>query len=227
MSSPFSDNQEPWLFIRSDATVIEELYDDLINGNLHKGVIRKAVRDQEELIMEEQQDIETSVQKTLSQTVSRSSTRGIFESSVFQASLFFAEDDSLRHLLKSTCDGSDLYREAISWAGRVVPWASDLHPFPSDKKSDLFRVAVNASVVPAKIFFAEEEERGEDPHAFDFASVEFELAFQYLSLSLIALKELSNQMQEAKRYLRSGAHLRANLRRAQQRLSQRSSFRSL
>ncbi len=96
-----------------------------------------------------------------------------------------------------------------------------MYPHAGSSNEDAFRVAINAAVVPAKVQYAQEEERSGDPQGVFFADVEYELAESYLHLVEQALGRLVLQNASLRALKRRSELLGRQIHQAHERLRTR------
>lgn len=183
------EGKSSWVFGRSSADLLEQYYEDFLFG---WGTPKKESLDgvvlMEQRVLEEQKEVESRAQWLARR-------HGLFCSSKdsFVYSTGLSDRLSLRRLVEQPFVGSDLYCHLLSFADTCVAWVMDVYPHAGSCNEDAFRAAINVAVVPAKVRYAQEEERSADSQGMFFADVEYELAEGYFHLAQQALQRLALQ----------------------------------
>jgi len=203
MTSLYEDDN-PWLVVRSDAEMLEDGYQKMLEDARGSEV--------EARVLSEQKVIERKARKALRQFEEQESfgdEEAGFE--IDEDDMEEADESSLRAILKDSVCGSRLYREAIMWAKETVAWAREAYPSAQDPEGRLYAVALHASVVPTKVRFAQDEEEMEDVYATELAGLEYRLARDYLKATLRSLRMLSPAFPEAQWFYAQGCLLNEQL----------------
>jgi len=171
----------PWMFRRDEIDVLEEEFDDIFRR--HATAAHAKFRAIEEPVLREQMDTEEATEAELLARMGAdwlSSAPGPASAGAACAHDELASVRPLRESLRRDVTRDPFYERTYLWASRTFRWARDRYAQESERSRDLFRVYVNAFLVPAKIAFGQAEESHEEPDAREVAAKEYELAATYL-----------------------------------------------
>ncbi len=171
----------PWIFRRDELDALEDQLDEVFD--LHEQSRNQVQRSLEEGVISEQSRTEDTYEKMLAELLGPESLvpgddgdDGHACDSCHGTGL--PEGVPLRDLLGQRRDA--IYVRAYAWSTKVFLWARDCYWEQGMRNRDMFRVNVNAYLVPVKIAFALTEEARGDAHSPAIAGMEYELASTYL-----------------------------------------------
>jgi len=176
------DHTLPWMFRRDEIDVLEEEFDDIFHR--HSTPAHAKFRAIEEPVLREQMDTEEATEADLAARMGMDWLAAA-PGGPASAGAACAHDDlasvrPLRESLRRDITRDPFYERAYLWASRTFRWARDRYANESLRTREVFRVYVNAFLVPAKIAFAQAEESHEEPDVLEVAAKEYELAATYL-----------------------------------------------
>jgi hypothetical protein len=170
------DGANPWLFRRDELDLLEDELDDLFHWHEHS---RSAVeKEMEEEVIVEQERTEKTYENRLTDVLGPDSMSPGEEHVCEHCRGGFPEGVPLREMLVGERD--PLYARAYAWSVAVFGWARESYRHYGMRNRDMFRVYLNAYLVPVKIAFALAEEGRDDERAPLLAAMEYELALTYL-----------------------------------------------
>jgi hypothetical protein len=140
---------------------------------------------------------------------------------------FLEESRPLIELMREHQVRDPLYERARRWATLVFRWSGDAYARSRSKNRDLFRVHVNACLVPVKVAFARMDESADDPVALEVAGKEYDLARRYLTRTLESLGRVHDRgidVELTGKFLQEGCQLDQALERMCGELTRRRRF---
>lgn len=164
------------MFRRDDIDVLEDELDALFAA--HDELPDGGQFDMEEALIREQVDTEEKFESELVGLIGFPMLQKTEHHTCGPLCDDLQQDVSLRELLKHDADQDPLYRRARDWARNVAKWARER--YVHDRTSDVYRVLINAYLVPVKIAFAQAELEREDEFSRPLAAKEYQLAGTYL-----------------------------------------------
>lgn len=184
------DPVNPWLFRRDELDVLEEELDEVFD--LHETARDPVHHVMEAGVISEQVKTEDAYERKLGEVLGPESLApDATPHSCEHCKDGFPDGVPMRDLLIRERD--PLYARAYAWAVKVFAWSRDHYWKFGMRNRDMFRVHVNAYLVPVKIAFGQAEEVRDDEHAPRVAGMEYDMALLYLSRtreSLGALRAL-------------------------------------
>lgn len=180
------DSANPWLFRRDELDVLEEELDEIFH--LHKHESDEMQFEMEAEIISEQTKTENQFERRLTDLLGPASLAS-HEPVCNHCKDGFPDGVKLSDMLVPERD--PLYARAYSWAVRVFYWSRECYWVNSMRNRDMFRVHINAYLVPVKIAFAQTEHRRNDPHAKKISELEYDLALTYLRRTKESLSALT------------------------------------
>ncbi|MBI4599114.1 hypothetical protein HY734_02890 [Candidatus Uhrbacteria bacterium] len=220
----------PWYFLRDEFDFLEEEFDRIFDR--HAEVKNPAVLSMEHRVMDEQAQAEEEYEACLEDAWTTTSEECHAEEGVcVHHRDILAPDQSLRDLLYDHQTKDPLYAQALVWGMGVFEWAGRRYPrrCPTAKRQDVFRVHMNACLVPVKVAAARMDEEGEGEATLDLALQGYDLSLVYLQRTWESLKRIAEQPGEKEgerieNWLQEGVALRAKIERTRQELLDRRSF---
>ncbi len=182
-----SDTANPWLFRRDEIDVLEEELDEIFH--LHKHEDDGIHFDMEEEVISEQTKTEEQFERRLSEMLGPTASLAAHSHICTHCKDGFPDGVKMTEMLVPERD--PLYAQAYTWAVRVFYWARDCYWMNGMRNKDMFRVQINAYLVPVKIAFAQVEHHRKDPHATKIMDLEFDLALTYLRRTRVSLGTLT------------------------------------
>ncbi len=172
----------PWLFRRDELDALEDQLDEVFD--LHEQSRNQVQHSLEKGVIAEQTRTEDLYEQRLADLLGPESLASGDEGEDGHAcencqGTGIPEGVPIRDLLGQRRDA--IYVRAYAWSTKVFLWARDCYWEQGMRNRDMFRVNVNAYLVPVKIAFALTEEARGDEHSSAIASMEYELASTYLS----------------------------------------------
>jgi hypothetical protein len=216
MSARHCDN--PWVFRRDEFNVLEESYDDVLRR--HDAAGRTRAFEAEEAVIREQARTEELSEAELSLRVGP----GWLEAPEGPCEVHGADESDSRPLaeqLRAESERDPLYAAALRWSMGLFRWSRARYDRRRNSDPDVFRVLVNAPLVPMKVNFALCEQEHADRFAVDIAEKEYELAETYAERVLAALERLcgeGGERETSAARIADGRTLLADIRRARERL---------
>ncbi|OGL95716.1 hypothetical protein A2348_03755 [Candidatus Uhrbacteria bacterium RIFOXYB12_FULL_58_10] len=171
------DPANPWLFRRDELDMLEDEIDGVFD--LHEQSRDPVNRTMEETVIGEQTKTEDSYERRLSDVLGPDALLEDEPHVCEHCKDGFPEGVALKDLLSKKRD--PLYVRSYLWATKVFVWARESYWKQGMRNRDMFRVNVNACLVPVKIAFALAEEGHGDAHAPSIAGLEYDLALVYLA----------------------------------------------
>lgn len=171
------DSSNPWLFRRDELDVLEDELDEVFD--LHEQSRDPVHRSMEASVIAEQTRTEDSYERKLSDLLGPASLAPEDTHVCEHCKDGFPDGVPLKDLL--TRDRDPLYVRAYRWANKVFAWSRESYWKFGMRNRDMFRVHVNAYLVPVKIAFALAEENRDDEHAPRITALEYDLALTYLA----------------------------------------------
>lgn len=180
--------EEPWFFHRDELTLIEEGFEDLFTR--HDVTPPGARHAMEEQVLQEHLATEERFEKELADMLgpdllsdAMDHAGGMFRSAEAEESGFGTPE--------SEPVPDPLFRKAMVWARELVAWSSVAYVRNPTPLRDLYRVLVNAHLVPIKLSFYAAELVGEDHVSQQVAKKELELTNTYLQRAMGSLRALA------------------------------------
>lgn len=172
----------PWLFRRDELDALEDQLDEVFD--LHEQSRNQVQHALEKGVIAEQTRTEDLYEQRLADLLGPESLAADDEGEDGHVcencqGTGIPEGVPIRDLLGQRRDA--IYVRAYAWSTKVFLWARDCYWEQGMRNRDMFRVNVNAYLVPVKIAFALTEEARGDEHSAAIASMEYELASTYLS----------------------------------------------
>lgn len=180
-----NDPVNPWLFRRDELDLLEDELDEVFH--LHEHSRDPVHHSMEEGVINEQLKTEDAFERKLSDLLGPASLAPD-EHVCEHCKDGFPEGVSMRDLLVR--DRDPMYAKSYAWATKVFTWSRESYWNFGMRNRDMFRVHVNAYLVPVKIAFALAEEHRDDEHASRVAGMEYELAATYLERTRESLSSL-------------------------------------
>jgi len=194
MSSEHDHNHTlPWMFRRDEIDVLEEDFNELLRG--HDARARTRAYAYEADVLDEQVKTEAATEAELAKRmgpewIAASAAAPAAGSGAACAHEDLEPGNALRDALVRDATRDPFYERTYAWAEAVFRWAGARYEDERARSRDLFRVYVNAYLVPAKIAFGQNEEAHEDAEAYEVAAREYELAATYLNRTRESLQAL-------------------------------------
>lgn len=171
----------PWLFRRDELDALEDQLDEVFD--LHEQSRNQVQHSLEKGVIAEQTRTEDLYEQKLADLLGPESLASDDEDDGHVCEncqgTGLPEGVPIRDLLGQRRDA--IYVRAYAWSTKVFLWARDCYWEQGMRNRDMFRVNVNAYLVPVKIAFALTEEARGDEHSGAIAAMEYELASTYLS----------------------------------------------
>ncbi len=206
MTYPFDAKHNPWMFERDEIDVMEDELEELYAMHEHQDARETSM---EHAVMKEQLDTEEMVEAEL---VLRFGPQMREEEHIVHEEDLSDTSISIHEMLQDHADRDPLYTQAYRWSMDVFSFAKDTYNRGTDRSRDMFRVYLNATLVPMKLSISNVEPCPEDHFAFHVIHKEYELALTYLERTLESLKVLvSRKYDMLIPFLHSGMALRQNL----------------
>jgi len=180
----------PWLFHRDDLTLLEEDFDALFES--HELTQSKREKDMEESVLKEHLQTE---ERSESQLAERLGPEWIIEAFADELDDSEQEETSHSHLHVEHAQIDPLYAEVIRWTKATVRWGRRQYFKKGNRSEDVYRILVNAHLVPMKISFALSEEHDAEKLSREIAAKEYELAAIYLERTLGSLRSLALRLE--------------------------------
>jgi hypothetical protein len=180
------DTSNVWVFRRDEVDALEDELDEVFD--LHEASRDPVNRAMEESVIAEQTRTEDAYEHRISDVLGPAALAPDEPHECEHCRGGFPEGVPLKELLER--DRDPLYARAYRWALRVFAWSRDSYWNSGLRNRDMFRVLVNAYLVPIKITFALTEEERDDEHAPRIAWLEYDLALTYLSRTRESLRAL-------------------------------------
>jgi|GEM_PF-1565537 hypothetical protein len=223
--SPGREPNNAWLFVRDEIDLLEEEFDEIFRRH---DALRDPVRHAlEESVLKEQLETEEATESEVALHMGPKlveEERGAPPPSIMEE---FDSVGSLREWLKRDVMRDPFYESVFLWSTRVAKWAKEAYD-RNPQSRDLFRIYVNACLVPAKVAFGQSEETHEHEDALELASKEYELASVYLRRvqdSLQTLEDAGSLPAESVWMFSEANQIAEKLAQARRRLSQPRPFR--
>jgi len=184
---------EPWLFFRDEVDLLEAEYDQIFVK--HEATKNDpGITELEKMVIKEQQQTESQAEVDIDEMIdiqlTDPETRPPSFASTFRA--VSEESLSLKSLLGKDVQRHVAYEISWRWSREVFAWSQKQYYQKARKNQDIFRVHINACLVPAKILFAQSEEAIGDNLSRHIAVRELELAKIYLERTVDSLKLLAS-----------------------------------
>ncbi|HLD17751.1 MAG TPA: hypothetical protein VJB99_01595 [Patescibacteria group bacterium] len=184
-----------WSFLWNEFDSLEETVEEIFARHGRTG--SRSVRQMEREVMEEQERTEAAFHTETGEDGMEEWMFRFPEDSgrqdSFEPESWVGDPRPIRIILKDVQLSDDLYTRSSHWASEVFLWSGRRYVHPGKKNRDLFRVYLNACLVPVTIGYArlDEEDETTDPERVGRS---YALAFSYLcrtlaSLSLLARKD--------------------------------------
>jgi hypothetical protein len=209
------------MFHRDEIDVLEEEFDALFDHRNHAD--DPAAHEAEEWVLEEQ--VSTEEQSEADLTLRLGPVSEPTGESWPAAPEAAAPSVPLKDALRQSAVRDPFYERVFEWAGRLSVWARARYDAGGRRRSDFFRVLVNAYLVPVKLASALGYEVLEEAASAHVAAKEAELAFVYLTRiaeSLSALSASGVLAPEEGQLLQEAEEIRQGLETVRGRLSSRS-----
>ncbi len=180
--------REPWFFRRDELTLIEEGFDDLLH--IHERMPNCHEKRMQSVVLKEHMATEEAYEQELADVIGPDWITAISTESLDEEDE--GQEEGFESFFPSALDPFEmLYRESLKWSRFLVAWAHTEYFRIQNRDRDIYRVLVNAHLVPIKISFAVTEALNEDELSREIASKELDLAKTYLDRTIGSLKTLN------------------------------------
>ena len=186
MTYPSGDEANLWMFGRDEVDLLEEEVEEIYDAQEARG---HEEADMEHLVMQEQIDTEEQTERELA---------NVWGGDLLERdSVSRAEGDEvdssipLRELLKEHMFRDPLYTQAYVWSSAVFRFAKEQYLSGQDRSRDMFRVYLNANMIPIKLAIGRTDACLHDPFTLHVMQKEYELALTYLERTLESLHVLT------------------------------------
>jgi hypothetical protein len=169
--------QEPWIFHRDELTLLEEGFEDLFSS--HENNVNVILKDMEDFVLAEHLNSEKKQEEDLSKKIGLEFASDIVDESLSD----IGQEDvgkGQEEFDQDSFEEHSVYRKSIVWSKEIVHWAEGVYFKEKRTLRDVYRVLVNAHLVPVKLSFACGEEMVGDMFSVDIALKEYDLARIYL-----------------------------------------------
>ncbi len=174
------------MFRRDELDVLEDELDEVFH--LHEHSHDPVAHEIEAGVIAEQEKTEDAFENKLADLLGPASLAPEAPHVCEHCKDGFPDGVSLKELVET--DRDPLYAKAYAWAITVFAWSRESYWKHGMRNRDMFRVHVNAYLVPVKIAFGQAEENRDDAQAARIAGMEYELAALYLSRTRESLSNL-------------------------------------
>ncbi len=215
------EHRHPWMFHRDEIDVLEEDFDALFDHRNHAD--DPAAHEAEERVLEEQ--VMTEEQSEADLTLRLGPVAESLGESWAVTTEAAEPSVPLKDALRQSAVRDPFYERVFEWASRLSVWARARYDAGGRRRSDFFRVLVNAYLVPVKLASALGHEALEDATSVQVAGKEAELACVYMTRiaeSLSALSVSGVLAPEEGQLLQEAEEMQKGLEAIRQRLSSRS-----
>lgn len=207
------------MFWRDELDLVEEEFDDIFHRHDHS-TDRASFRFEEDVLREHLDTEEGSEAEIMVRVGPRPPA---LERTHEPHADMDALHGSLREQLRRDVVRDPFYEAAFVWASDLFRWSGRLYERQELRTRDLFRVHVNAYLVPAKIAAAQTEETHEEHGSFELALCEYGLAATYLQRTCESLRALPNAPASS---LAEAHEIGQRIEQARRRLEQMRNFRA-
>lgn len=184
-------NDQGWLFQRDEIDLLEDELEDLYLYVEHLHLPKTAM---ESVVLKELTDTEDQGEDELTLELG---TELLHNHNHHHEPLVAEqggdERGSVREQLRGQLERDPLYLRAYAWSDGLFAYAKESYRSGQDTSKDMFRVYVNAKMIPIKLSIGRAQDPKEDPILFHLIEKEYELALIYLDRTLESLEHLVQQ----------------------------------
>jgi len=175
-----------WLFRRDEIDALEDELDEVFD--LHERSDDSVNRSIEEAVIDEQERTEHAYEHKLADILGPDARDEDEPHTCEHCQGGVPDGVAFKDMLSQ--DRDSLYARSYRWAVEVFAWAKDGYWQVGMRNRDMFRVLLNAYLVPVKVTFALSEAARDDEYASRIAGLEYDLAICYLSRTRESLGSL-------------------------------------
>lgn len=192
-----------WTFTRTSADLLEMYYDDLVCGWGEVASGELELEAMEERVLDEQKDVEYQAQWV-------AHTHGLMDAPEVGGCRIdgLCEHVTLARAVSEPFRASPLVLSLLRWAGSVLAWVRDVYPHAGEHNEAVFRVGVNAPVIPSALLDAQLCEGWGDRESLRAADVSYELVHGCFDLLLPSLAGVVEKEGCAQELLREAVRLK-------------------
>jgi hypothetical protein len=173
----------PWIFHRDEIDLLEEELDELYR--LHEPIGEDSVSQMEDRILKEQLDTEEFSEAELTLQIGPDYLLPHTHLTYTDAN---SEDESLIQSLRDHAYRDPLYARIYAWAKRAFVYASTRYLKEGVREEAVFRVYINAKIIPIKFVAAQTERLSGDSIGEQIAKKEGSLCLTYFERTLTSLE---------------------------------------
>lgn len=185
MTYRFESDENDWVFHRDEIDLLEEELEEIYHfieahnpkdTEMEQSVMKEQIASEEQTEMELTSDFGFEMLEH-----DHSSCEKTFELNI---------DISVQEMLREQVLRDPLYSLFYVWSKDVFQFAKEQYLFGHDKTRDMFRVYLNAKIIPIKLSTGRINESFEDPFLLQIIKKEYDLALTYLDRTLESLRAL-------------------------------------
>ncbi len=185
MTSAFDPDDHAWVFQRDEIDVLEEDLEQVYEFVEHLHLPQSAM---EMRILKEQMDTEDRVEDEFVLNVGPELLHQ--DHADHDHTLEVDTRTSLLEQLKNQLERDPLYLQAYAWSDDLFVFAKNQYQTGENTSKDMFRVYLNAKMVPIKLSIGRMQDPSEDPFLFQLIQKEYDLALIYLDRTIESLNQL-------------------------------------
>jgi len=189
MTSVFDPDDHAWVFERDEIDLLEDELEELYTYIEHLHLPKTAM---ESLVLKELTDTEDQGEDELTVELG-SELLHTHHHEPAPVDEGMSQQGSLRDQLRGQLERDPLYLRAYAWSDGLFAYAKEAYRSGQDGSKAMFRVYVNAKMVPIKLSIGRAQDPKEDPFLFQLVKKEYELALIYLDRTLESLDDLVEQ----------------------------------
>lgn len=185
MTSPFEVDPSTWMFQRDEVDLLEEEIEEIYHVQEHRDPVESAM---EREVMKEQMETE---ERTETELVLTWGAQMLEQGHPHHEEPFDLDLElPLRELLKDQTQRDPLYIQGFLWSRDVFRFAKEHYGSGSDVSEEMFRVYLNATMIPIKLSIGHADASLDDAFSRSVFQKEYELALIYLERTLESLQRL-------------------------------------
>lgn len=187
MTYRFDADPGPWMFQRDEIDLLEEELEDIYQTQEHRDPKESAM---ERSVMKEQLETEDRVESELVHEWGSELLTHAHAHEYHELTEELDDQTPLKELLHHQALRDPLYDQGLVWSREVFRFAKEHYTSGLDRRRDMFRVYLNAMMVPLKLSIGQMDTSTDDAFSLQVIRKEYELALTYLERTLESMQTL-------------------------------------